>query len=515
MTPPLLPPVVLGLVNAPGRISGLLKGVDHPKRFPRRAPSTSKYGLTLNGTDESSYGAAIRASLRYPTPARMVLVIIASATVLRVLISIMFGLGIDESYMVAMGRTLQLSYFDHPPLSWWLSWGASHLFGSEMPVVARLPFIALFALSTWLMYRLTAILFSRKAGVWTAIVFNISPIFGVTSASWVLPDGPLITALLGFMICLARATSPEIRRSWAWWLGTGLCGGLALLSKYTAILVLFGAAMAMLTHPVQRRWLLRPQPWLAAAVAAALFSPVIVWNAEHHWCSVAFQGGRALGSTWHPFAPLTVLGGEALYLLPWIWLPLMTTLAAAWRRGRADWSSWALACSGTPPVVLFALVAIWSHGHVLFHWAAPGYLVLFPLLGAGLARWAKTYGRALRRVAAASGVHQPEPCPRWVAEMDRGRPHSGEYRPRCLVHDRSAPYPASGGLAGHARHPRRLHAQTGWILRPEPGHGRPTAATASFLLCLTRASGPPVLDCQRVQGTVGHRLALAAMRRRS
>ena len=55
--------------------------------------------------------------------------------------------------MVAAGRKLQLSYFDHPPIAWWMAWGAAHLTGSESPVVVRLPFIALFALTTFLMYR--------------------------------------------------------------------------------------------------------------------------------------------------------------------------------------------------------------------------------------------------------------------------------------------------------------------------------------------------------------------------
>ena len=326
----------------------------------------------------------------------------ALGTGLRIAAAATFELGIDESYMVAAGRALQLSYFDHPPLGWWLSWGAAHLFGSETGLVVRLPFIALFAASTWLMYRLTASLFSRQAGAWAALAFNIAPVFGFTSASWVLPDGPLIAALLGCLACLARATDPRSRRPWAWWLGLGLCGGLALLSKYTAVLVLFGAAAAVAAHPVQRRWLRRPQPWVAMVAAVALFSPVIAWNAGHHWCSIAFQGGRALGARWHPFAPIAVLGGEALYLLPWIWLPLMLSLGAAWRRGRADWPSWMLACSGTPPIVLFATVGLWSRGHVLPHWAAPGYLALFPLLGVTLAWWARTDGRTLRRIAAAS-----------------------------------------------------------------------------------------------------------------
>jgi hypothetical protein len=44
-----------------------------------------------------------------------------------------------------------------------------------------------------------------------------------------------------------------------------------------------------------------------------------------------------------------------------------------------------LACLAAPPIVLFALIAAWSSQRVLFHWAAPGYLMLFPLLGEAVA----------------------------------------------------------------------------------------------------------------------------------
>ena len=93
------------------------------------------------------------------------------------------GLGVDESYMVAAGRVLSLGYYDHPPAAWWLSWGAAHLFGSEAPIVVRLPFIALSALSTWLMYRLGAVLAGGRAGLWAAVLLNLSPVFGVTTGT--------------------------------------------------------------------------------------------------------------------------------------------------------------------------------------------------------------------------------------------------------------------------------------------------------------------------------------------
>jgi 4-amino-4-deoxy-L-arabinose transferase-like glycosyltransferase len=291
--------------------------------------------------------------------------------------------GLDESYMVASGRVLSLGYYDHPPAAWWLSWGAAHLFGSEAPIVVRLPFIALFALSTWLMYRLGAAIADERAGLWAAVLLNLSPVFGVTTGTWVLPDGPLDCALLGATLCLTRALE---RGALRWWLGAGVCAGLALLSKYSAVLTLAGAGLYLLSSRGHRHWLTTPKPWLALLVALLTFAPVLAWNAAHGWVSFAFQAGRAAGMHLRPLAPLETLAGEALFILPWIWLPMMAVFIAAVRRGPGQWRSWLLCCLAAPPIVCFAAVSAWSSQRVLFHWAAPGYLMLFPLLGAAIAR---------------------------------------------------------------------------------------------------------------------------------
>lgn len=301
--------------------------------------------------------------------------LIVGATALRIGFGWALGLGVDESYMVAAGRTLSLGYFDHPPASWWLSWGAAHLFGSEAPIVVRLPFIALFAVSTWLMWRL--------GGLSAAVLLNLSPVFGVTTGTWVLPDGPLVCALLGATLCLMRSLETE---ALGWWLACGLCAGLALFSKYSAVLTLAGAGLYLLTSPQHRRCLATVKPWLALVVALLVFSPVMVWNASHGWTSFAFQGERAIGWTFRPFAPFVTLGGEALFVLPWIWVPMMLAFIAAVRSGPGEWRSWLLCCLAAPPIVVFAVISAWSSQRVLFHWAAPGYLMLFPLIGGMLPR---------------------------------------------------------------------------------------------------------------------------------
>jgi len=286
---------------------------------------------------------------------------------------------------------------------WWLSWAAGRLAGSEAAVVVRLPFIALFAVSTWLMYRLSARLYSARAGLWAAIALNLAPVFGVTTGGWVLPDGPLVCALLGAALCLICAIQ-SAGPAWGWWLAAGLCAGLALFSKYSAALPLFGAFVFLLSSGPHRSWLMRPQPFVALAIAVAVFAPVLVWNAAHGWASFAFQGGRAMAGRWHPGAPLTVIGGEALYVLPWLWVPLIACWVRALVAGPRDWRSWLLAMLATPPVILFPLVALWSSGRVLPHWAMPGFLFLFPLLGEAIARRLAAGARWLRWALVSTAV---------------------------------------------------------------------------------------------------------------
>ena len=318
--------------------------------------------------------------------AALVLLLILATAGLRILFGLALGLGMDESYMVAAGRELRLGYFDHPPAAWWLAWGASWLAGSDAAVIVRLPFIALFGLSTWLTYRLTATLYTPRAGLWAAVTLNLAPVFGVTTGGWVLPDGPLDAALLGAALCLVHAVRGSGRSARLWWLGSGLCVGLALFAKYSAALTLMGACVYLATQQEHRRWLARPEPYLAGAVATLIFLPVLIWNAAHGWASFAFQAGRAEGAEFAPAMPLVTLGGEALFLLPWIWLPLMVVFVQAIGRGPREWRGWLLPCLAAPPILVFTLVSAWSSHRVLYHWAAPGYLMLFPLLGVLVAR---------------------------------------------------------------------------------------------------------------------------------
>jgi hypothetical protein len=124
-------------------------------------------------------------------------------------------------------------------------------------------------------------------------------------------------------------------------------------------------------------------------------------NATHGWQSFGYQSGRAVGLRLHLLAPLTIWGGEALFVLPWLWLPMVCLLVGALRRGPADRRSWLLAMLAVIPILLFSVIGIWSSTRILYHWATPGYLLLLPLLG----DWASRFKPWLRDgVALASAV---------------------------------------------------------------------------------------------------------------
>jgi 4-amino-4-deoxy-L-arabinose transferase-like glycosyltransferase len=330
-----------------------------------------------------------------------VLLLIAISGLLRIALAACLGLSVDESYTVAVGRQFALSYFDHPPLHIWLVEGWARLIGSEETVVVRLPFIALFAGSTWLMYRLAASAFGERAGFWAALALNLAPLFTVGTASWVLPDGPLVffSLLAVWLLIGALSAKTPPRSELILWLAIGACAGLALLSKYLAVFPFIGMAVFLLSTPY-RRLLATPAPWLALLVAALLCTPVLVWNAEHAWASFAFQGGRALPGKLSMGRLILDMSGQLAYLLPWTAAALLFAIVRAFKRGPRDEARWLFACLAIGPICFFSLAGLWAQ--ILPHWPAVGWLFAFPLLGDELARLELHRGRLARGLAVAT-----------------------------------------------------------------------------------------------------------------
>ncbi|MGN6148903.1 MAG: glycosyltransferase family 39 protein [Rhizomicrobium sp.] len=308
------------------------------------------------------------------------LVVTAAFLLLKLAISPFVGLGANEAYAVAGGRLFSLSYFDHPPLHFWLAEFGAMSFGDTG--WARLPFILLGAGSSWLMFALTRGLFGERAGVWATLVFNLSIFFGLVAGNWMLPDGPLNFFLLATALALsplAQGRSLSVMR----WAVAGLLAGLAALSKYHGLIFVAGAFAFLVSSAWGRRVLRAVGPWLAVLVAVAVFSPVLIWNARHGWVSFGFQGGRA--ATGHHFGGglfLSLVVAQVALISPWIAWPLMrgVTRAAPSSNEAERFLLWL----GLPIAILFTLAPLWSDGGMV-QWAMPGWLLLLPLAGKYLA----------------------------------------------------------------------------------------------------------------------------------
>jgi 4-amino-4-deoxy-L-arabinose transferase-like glycosyltransferase len=117
----------------------------------------------------------------------------------------------------------------------------------------------------------------------------------------VAPDVAMIPFAVAMLWSLVRLTESGNQR---WWLAAGVFGGLALLSKFTVVMMLPAIAAFMLVPNWRLRQLRSPYPWLAALIAIVLFSPVLIWNYQHDWASFRFQAVRATAA--HEFSLRTV-----------------------------------------------------------------------------------------------------------------------------------------------------------------------------------------------------------------
>jgi hypothetical protein len=332
-------------------------------------------------------------SLGFDSPIKLVAWTICLGTCIRLLFAAsVLDLGHSEAYYIAASRHFALSYFDHPPLSFWIAWAAMKLTGSDAVLVVRAPFILLFIATTWLMFRFTAFLFGETAGAFAALLLNISPLFTLSLGAWVQPDGPLILCVLAATYCIARlANGSDQRHPNLLWAQAGFWLGLALLSKYYAALLPAGVLIFALTSRDHRRWFREPGPYIASAIAILFFSPVLIWNWQNDWISFVFQGERAIGNRGSGLRwVLDSILGQAVLIGPWIWIPMLLAIAYAVREGRANSKSWLILCVACVPIVLFTLVAFWMQTGGHYHWQAPGYLMLFPLLALPLVRKLET-----------------------------------------------------------------------------------------------------------------------------
>jgi 4-amino-4-deoxy-L-arabinose transferase-like glycosyltransferase len=286
----------------------------------------------------------------------------------------------DEAYYALWAKNLAWCYLDHPPMVALWSRLSTLLFGNHEFGIRALGTLAA-AAGGGLVYLLSWHLFANRAEAAFAGLLYSSMLLIAAGAIIITPDTPLL-----FFWSIACYALVRVYRDgdWRWWLLAGAAMGLALESKYTALLLGVGIACVMLVVPSMRRWWRHPSPYIAGILAAAIFWPVVVWNYRHAWASFAKQFGRVQLSDISIRYIGELVGSQLGLLTPFAFILTMGGMWLAFRRS-SDGPREArlfLVALIAPMLAYFLFHAVQARVHG--NWVAPAY-PLFAVLAANAA----------------------------------------------------------------------------------------------------------------------------------
>lgn len=310
--------------------------------------------------------------------------LVACASGLRLIASGWVELLPEETYYWNYSRHLDIGYLDHPPMVAWLIRCGTWLFG-DTEFGVRVAALCCGATVSFFIFRLARNLYGERAAWFALAMVQVLPYFFL-SGMLMTPDAPLTAAWAAALYFLERALIAGRRRAWLW---AGLAMGGGLLSKYTIGLLGVAGLLFMLIDPAARRGLRRWEPYAAVLIAAAVFAPVIIWNAEHEWASFAFQTSRRLAEPTR--FSLHKLIGSALVLLTPTGL-LAAAVALLGRSASAERASRYLRIAIGVPLAVFVVFSL--RHEVKLDWTGAPWLAVVPLMAA--AQPAGRFRRGLR-----------------------------------------------------------------------------------------------------------------------
>jgi 4-amino-4-deoxy-L-arabinose transferase-like glycosyltransferase len=290
--------------------------------------------VTITPPDTSS--AKAKADRSVFRQALAVAALIAALTAMRLIYASTIELRTDEAYYWTWSKENVLCFLDHPPMiAWFIRFGTA-IFGDTNLGVRFAGIVAMLATQLLLADIVRRVTHDFRAIVLAILMPEAALYYGLLMAK-VSPDVAMIPFAVAMVWALIRLVESDDPR---WWLAAGVFAGLALLSKFTAVMLLPAVAAFMLVPDWRRRWLFSPYPWLAALIAAAMFLPVLIWNFQHDWVTFRFQLVRATATHELSFRTLGDFMGLQWGLVGFVLLPVVlsgVTLTAwrGYRRGNA------------------------------------------------------------------------------------------------------------------------------------------------------------------------------------
>jgi hypothetical protein len=304
--------------------------------------------------------------------------IISLSTVIRLFFAAFTELGNDEVYYWTYALHLDASYFDHPPLLAYLIRLSTLNLNFNQEIFVRLTAIIGAAFNTWLIYKITASIKNKSAGLYAALLYTSSIYTSIISGLFILPDSPQVVFWLLSIYLMIRIFILEDGEKKTM-LFLGITIGFCTLSKIHGLYLWFAAGLYILIY--DRKQLSNKYLWLSIVITIIIITPIIYWNFENDFITYTYHSGRiSAGSGIKISSFLTELIGELFYHNPincflFATIIVITNYYSPLIKNKKLHSL--LLLLSIPLILLFWLISLFSD--TLPHWSGPGFLALIIL----------------------------------------------------------------------------------------------------------------------------------------
>jgi hypothetical protein len=255
---------------------------------------------------------------------RLVVAIALGVVLFHLAFAARYGWFRDELYYVACARRLAWGYVDHPPMVAVFARLALALFGESL--VGLRAFAALAAGGTALLAGELAREMggARFAQGLAAFVTALAP-YDLAVGHFYSMNAfePLVWG--GVTLVFVRAANRDDARVLLW---LGPIVGLGVLNKHSAAWPVAGLALGMALSPA-RRFFARREVWIAAAIAALIVLPHLLWQYDNGFPTREFAKNALSGKN-EPYGVLGFVWQEALLTHPLaapLWMGGLAALA--------------------------------------------------------------------------------------------------------------------------------------------------------------------------------------------
>jgi 4-amino-4-deoxy-L-arabinose transferase-like glycosyltransferase len=265
-------------------------------------------------------------------PWRWLLVIAAAPLVLLLAVAGRYGYHRDELYFIAAGHHLSWGYPDQPPFTPFLVRLLTDVAPGSL-VWLRTPS----AVSAAIVVIVTALTARELGGSRGAQLLAAG---SMAVAAFTLGSGHLLststfalltwTLLIWLVVRILRAGGDKL------WLVTGLVAGWGLLDS-DLMAFLMGGLVIGIAIAGPRRTFATPWLWLGGVIAAAMWSPYLVWQARHGWPQLDVSRSIAAGNSGTSEPRAAFIPFQFGLVSPWLAPIWVVGLVRLFRDRRVRW----------------------------------------------------------------------------------------------------------------------------------------------------------------------------------